>query len=233
MLNEKFLRKLRSKIRLVPPFPKVAGSMKEFRDWDIYLEAKYPKRFALQQKLESAYRRCLLFPAWRMRDLKWAILHRYHPNHRYNVIKTSLEPGYYDVTERMLFALGDDFASFYERILAGESHSVWDYSDMKPDPQHGMTQEHIDARQAIWLTMGEIYAWWKARPTREDAFPEMPEIPEEWGMMAMFNDDFRDTPEIKAWREVADKHHEMEKEWKAKDQEMLHKIIDIREYLWD
>lgn len=207
--------------------------MKEFRDWDIHLKETYPRRYAIQEKLEYLYQRVLLFPSWRLRDAKWNLIHRFHPNHKYHIIKTSLKPGYYDTTERMLFALGDDFAAFYERILSGESHTVWDFSDAELDPDHGMTQEYIDQRQDIWLKMGTIYTWWKARPNRDKKFEKFPEIPEDWGIMAMFNDDFRDTPEVKAWREVADQHNKMEENWKKQDQEMLHKIIDIREYLWD
>lgn len=206
--------------------------MKEFRDWDLYLQENYPVSYAVNSVVESLYRRVLLFPAWRLRDLKWAILHRFHPKHRYHVVKTSLKPGYYDTTDRILAAMGDEFARFYERALVDEHH-IWDYSEVEVNNDSGMTIEYITERMHVWETMGEIYDWWMSRDSREDSLEPFPEIPEEWGMMAMFNDDFRDTDEIKEWRAVADRHHEAEAKWKREDQDMLHEIINIREYLWN
>lgn len=33
----------------------------------------------------------------RFDTIKWWLLHRFHPRHRYNVVRTGLTPGYYDV----------------------------------------------------------------------------------------------------------------------------------------
>jgi hypothetical protein len=46
--------------------------------------------------------------------LKWWILHRFHPKHKYNVIKLKLEPGYYDWDVRIIHATFELFSEWME-----------------------------------------------------------------------------------------------------------------------
>lgn len=228
----KVLEKVKNKCRLVPPFPKSAGTIKEFKDWRIHLQETYPRRYRLSKFLESMYRRVLLFPAWRFRDAKWAMLHRFHPKHRYHVLKPrTLKPGYIDPCEMLLHAPFDLFAEFFEHTTGPNGHTLWDYTNIEPDESCGRTQDEIDYRQNLWLTMNELYNWWMERPNRVEE--ELPDLPEEWGFMAIFDDDYRDEPIVKEWRVVSDRRTAQDEAWEKEDQDMLHKLIDIRKHLWD
>ena len=44
----------------------------------------------------------------------WNLIHRFHPKHRYYVVKTGLAPGYYDPDIRMLNACFTIFCEWYE-----------------------------------------------------------------------------------------------------------------------
>lgn len=225
---------MRNKLHILPPFPKTFGSAKDFRDWDIKMEAEYPIRFKIAEMCDTAYNKLFLFPKWRLRDAKWKVIHRFHPKHRYHVIKPrTLQPGYHDPSELVLHGPFEVFARFFELAISEKSHTQWDYSKIEPDEQHGMTQEYIDDRQVVWDTMNELYYWWMSRQYRERELPALPEIPDEWGILAIFNEDFNDTEEVIEWQRISDIHRKMESRWKKQDQDMLHKLIDIREYLWD
>lgn len=48
-----------------------------------------------------------------LRSVLWWVLHRIHPRHRYNVIHTSLRPGYYDPYIQLRCAIFNVVAEFF------------------------------------------------------------------------------------------------------------------------
>lgn len=217
----------------LPKFPKSAGTAKEFRDWDIHLKETYPTRYKIAKIAETIYHKIILFPMWRIRDFKWKMLHTYHPKYQYHVFRSKrLQPDYYNIETRMLFFNFEMFERFMDRILRGESDVLWDYSDCEVDEQHGMSQTLIDEKQARWVEMNELYTWWtETRPNRKEL--EFPKLPEEWGMLAVVNEDFENEPRILEWKAISKLYHEQETNWLQEDDEMLIRLIKLRHDLWD
>lgn len=110
--------------------------------------------------------------------IKWWFFHRFHPKHRYNVVKTGLKPGYYDCDIQMFHACFSLLVGFVERECA---HMEWVLSSMgwsklpKPKSQEdreryglsyldGMAKNHEE-----YKTLKDLYIWWKyVRPNREE-----------------------------------------------------------------
>lgn len=216
----------------LPKFPKSAATIEEWQDWDEKMEREYPIRFKLANAAHWVEMHCWGLPKARFRDAKWWVLHRIHPKHRNHIIKIhTLKPGYHDARDRIFYGAFDVFEVFMKNILDGNSHHLWDYSEEEVCDH--MTQEYIDTQQARWVEMNEIYDYWIARKTREDVLPDFPTIPDEWGMLAVCNSKYDDEPLMESWREIADYHRQAEAVWEEEDQEMFHRLVDIRECLWD
>jgi hypothetical protein len=225
----------RNYFKLLPDYHRCAATAKEWRDWDLELQEKYPLRWKLNEAIERTVDVCFRHPKWKWERFYWKMMHTYHPKHRYHVVVCdSLGPGYHDPAELILHAPFDVFAKFMKHQLDGKGYIQWEFGES--DLQH-MSQEEIDRRNKEWELMNELYRWWVyERPVREDVWcdenrpPERP--PEEWGIMAMLNDDFHDEPVIVAQREYYDRLRDKQQEWKANDTDMLKALIDIRETIW-
>ena len=88
----------------------------------------------------------------RLRDWWWALLHRFHPSHRYNVVQTGLPPEYYDPCVRLLWAVFSETERFVDNaaeIIQWDSDSehakAWEilttavqwWRDNRPDKEYG------------------------------------------------------------------------------------------------
>jgi hypothetical protein len=60
---------------------------------------------------------------WRLHDLKWWILHRFHPSHRYHIIHSGLRPGWYDRDLMMAVIIKKIIIDFIEQE---EPYNHWD-----------------------------------------------------------------------------------------------------------
>lgn len=221
----------------LPPFPKPAGTAKEFKDWDDMLREKYPYRMKLYDVLYKI--RAIFF--WRphrmIKDAIWWVKYRIVPKHKYTTHKlTTLKPGYYDTDILMLHFMFEQFALFMEHQLSGKSWTRWEYTKddfpFTDDPTEA--QALADERNAIWAEMQDLYKWWtEDYPTREQSLPKYPDLPEEWGCMAPLNEDYENTPEMEEWKKVSKIHSEAESKWAEDEQNNLIRLIKIRKYLWD
>lgn len=182
------------------------------------------------------------FDHTRLSKAIWWVRHRIEPKNRYHVHKLrSLPPGYYDPSDQILHHAFDIFAEFMEYQLSGKSHVVWEYSKehypewmLEDEEQLKSMNEEITRRNHIWSEMKDLYHWWTVvYPNQEDTLPEYDNIPKEWGTMAMFKDEYRDTPEVKAWRRNADLRNEMEDKWLQEENDNLIRLAKIRHSLWD
>lgn len=155
-----------------------------------------------------------------VRDALWAVRHRVDPRHRYHMVNTGLAPGYYDTDERILHACMSLLVAYVERECGGEeAMQKWtDELRSEPDPYApaGAVNSQAD-RQEETLA---IYRWWKVqRPAdrqREDDW--MMEI---WGGST----GSRDPEERQRYRDFEQANED-------RDQEMLHRLIEVRRSLW-
>jgi hypothetical protein len=135
-------------------------------------------------------------------DFRYWFRSRFIPSRRYHVVNTGLPPGWHDVDERMLYACMALLCSYVEDEQGG------------PDNFPGVARSD-EATDAAALA---IYQWWKTqRPADRQR--------EEETLMAWHGASPRTD-------ELFEAHTALEAANDARDQEMLHGLIDIRRSLW-
>lgn len=196
-----------------------AGTAKEWRIWKQEAKKKYPIRFFLQEDVPHLWS---VYVKMRIRAAYWWVMHRIHPGHKYHIIKPrTLEPNYHDPREVILHASMELLTQFVEFETSDHAHVDWEG-----------TEHHSKA----WKEMNQIYDWWtKERPFREIIFnkenPYPPEPPSRH-FMWMFDEEYENTPERIAWSKVADLHNQQDVKWDEEDNDYLHRLINIRLYMW-
>ena len=194
----------------------------QWDDWHAEARANHPTRYFLQETIPDKADDVWRFFARPSRDAYWWIAHRVNPKHRYHVCKPrTLKPNYHDPRTMILHSSMECLVQFYEHAI---DQIVWDDGE-----------ERLHAYNEIIA----IYKWWTEEyPHRRDNFvngdplPEYVELPEEWGMMAMFNDKYRNEPIVEEWRKGADIRNKNDEDWYNKTEEMLIRLMKIRLYLW-
>jgi hypothetical protein len=163
---------------------------------------------------------------------------KYRTYKRYHVIKTGLNPGYSDVTGKLLptnFTMLQDFveiemANMYESLTeypvvtgknAGVAYLVW---EMGLDKDSGFKQAE-DAREIY-----DLYNWWtNVRPFRLDPW----HLSNDDALAVLrntydLNDDIKSSLYQDAYAEV----DRLEELYDKEDEEMLIRLIKIRGALW-
>lgn len=193
-----------------------SGTAKEWADWERENKAKYPIRYFLQERLPIILSVSI---TRRITDFYWYCMHRVHPNHRYNIMDTGLPPNYYDPRTRMINACFHDLTKFVNYT------EKTNYVDWNSDPVH----------KSAWENLRWLRNWWAERPDRDDFLDEMyplPEIPKEWGWMAVMNEDYDNEPVMIEWKRIADIHSNARNEWDKEDKEMFTRLVEFREFMW-
>lgn len=211
-----------------PPLLKrpLAGTTKEWRLWEQRTKAEHPVRYWLQETLwKDGLRRLVQRCIGKAQDLWWAVQYRLNPRHRYHVLPTGLRPGLHQLREQQLHAMFHSFARFYERQVHPDCQADW-----QGDEPHAKTFEEMAA----------LYRWWtQERPAqvrareqllREQTFQD-PVLQDDF--LAVFDEDYQDHPEVLAWRAASKRRQEMERFDQEEDQRMLHRLVNIRAFLWD
>jgi hypothetical protein len=223
----------------LPPFPKTAGSAKEFRDWDLKLEREYPIRYKIRKVIkEIKYQ--IKRPIWALDRAYWWVQYRVNPKYKHTTIKLKrLDPGYYDPSTLLLYASFEIFEKFMKHQLSDKCFVQWEwdekcFQDWEWEEYPEKCKEMIEERNKLWKEMNELYDWWvNIYPNRESTLPDFPELPKKWGFLSVVNEDFKDTEEIKEWRRIADIHNKAEVDWDKEDEEMLVRLMKIHNNLWD
>lgn len=155
---------------------------------------------------------------WRsILDARYWMRSRFHPKYRYHVVKTGLTPGYYDedililhscmvLLERFITWHGGEqkLEEFTKELL--EKPGVWgcDVDSMSP--------QVVNQTEAL-----AIYHWWKHERSSDEKRME-----ELW-------DTVPEGPGIKKYKNIND----LEEKMLVDEQEMLHRLIEIRHSLWE
>lgn len=189
-------------------------------DWHDDMKAKYPVRFFIYETIPDFWDDIWSFGiVKKLSNIKWWFFHRFHPKHRYNVIKTSLKPGYHDPDNRMFYAAFNLLCEFVEEA-----------GDM-------INWEDEAGHSKAWKEMSELYDWWNnIRPHREERWenenpkPTLPDhIERTLGIFAQKN---RELPEVIKYHEYLSKYNEATQQWEVEDDDMFIRLIKIRRYLW-
>jgi len=171
-------------------------------------KAKYPIRWFFFDTIPDEFD-----TYWRMINRwVWAIRHRYQPKHKYHIVRTSLKPGYWDPTSQILYATMDTVKEFVDET---KDTVAWD-----SDPPHAET----------WAELQIVYNWWvNEYPHREEKLPEFPEIDHE---KLFGDDDYREDQEYIEWNKIAKIHNQAEIDWAREEEEMLIRVMKVRNFLW-
>ena len=108
-------------------------------------------------------------------DAKWRFRHRYIRKYQFNIIRTDLEPGYYDVDTLMLHGVMALVVRYVEEERGGEDDlDKWGNELIDPANNDPNAPEGLMERQGQKeLDVLDIYRWWKhQRPAdlaRKDA----------------------------------------------------------------
>lgn len=90
-------------------------------------------------------------------EVKWWILHRFHPKHRYHVHKFhKLKPGWHDVDHKMLHACFDFLVEFVEEECDG-------LENLKTQCDYAVDDEEFYNKvKNNYNIIKELYEWWKS-----------------------------------------------------------------------
>ena len=219
----------------LPKFPKSAGTIKEFRDWEKKLESEYPIRYAIGESINLFFRP-LRTAKRKLKNAYWWVQYRVNPKHKYTTIKLKrLDPGYHDPDILLFYSMFEIFEGFMKTQLT-DSHVKWVLTkdDFEEWWEEKDVEKEMKKRNDLWDEMNTIYDWWiNVYPNREGTLPEYPKIPKEWGLMAVFNEDFDDEEIMIEYKKIIKIHLKMEEDWNKEDEEMMHRLIKIHSNLWD
>jgi len=123
------------------------------------------------------------------------------------------------------------FRQNFRRPDIGIEHLKWaaTLDDPSLPPHERCDHQAVAAREIMAL-----YDWWvNKRPARKEI--ELPPYNDQGmdDLLACFDDDFdSDAEDFKAHREAMDQQNKIDEEWKKEDEEMLIRLMKVRESLW-
>ena len=146
---------------------------------------------------------------------------RYRTIERFHIVQLrSLQPGYHEAHERILHAAFGVFEEFMDRQLSDKCIVDWDH----------------ESRREAWLEMMGHYDWWlwrKGWRQELDQLYRWPEVPTEWGELAMFDPTFAERSQVIEWKRIAAARQASELRVRALDDASLLRLINVRQYLWE
>lgn len=176
----------------------------------------------------------------RIRNAKWWLRHRLSPKHQHHVIRTGLEPSYYDCDTLMLHGCMALLCRYIEDEMGGADRIEKFNAELREPGSEGHgPRECVESQADRQATALEIYRWWKhQKPADEKRRDEL--------MMALYTPSRMssvptDNPRLNQliFKEFEGDELAMEAEFrkleaKIEDEEqvMLHRLIDIRRSLW-
>lgn len=127
--------------------PKV-GTMREFRDVDVYNNTNHPIRFFFKDTVVAWFS----YKKFWFREKVWEFKHKYIPKHKYHIIDSGLPSGYHDIPELLLWTNFSFLIRYVEKEECFET-IIWDGDDI-----HNCVAGELE----------DLYEWWKfQRPKRE------------------------------------------------------------------
>ena len=135
---------------------------------------------------------------------------------------TTLDKGWHDKDEVLLHAAFQLLTDFVEGERP-EKIVDWDF-----DEQH----------KVAWAEINSLYKWWtKTRPNRRSPLDAKKLKRPPFKFKKIPGSDMRElvTPDRKkyaAYYQALEEHVRLEKEWYEEDQRNLHRLIEIRGFLW-
>jgi len=154
------------------------------------------------------------------KDARYWVRSRFHPKYRYHVIKTGLKPGYYDEDILILYAC----MTLLERYIDwhdGEQKFEEFTKELQERPDvWGATKDDMDPQVVRQTEALAIYRWWKY-----DRLADEKRLEEFWDLVPHDRGEAR--------KHGYDDIHALEAKIYDDEQRMLHRLINIRQSLWE
>jgi hypothetical protein len=161
--------------------------------------------------------------------LIWQARYRLQKKHRYHLVDTGLEPSYYDEDYRMLHACMAILVEHVERGHGGVERLDEFTHELATEPRTwGCSSDEMHPQVTHQSEVAAIYRWWtEERPLNEatEAFI----LNDVYGGRDIF-DRSKDEPRERMW--THDDYSAYEDKLRKDDQDMLHRLIEIRPGLW-
>jgi len=93
----------------------------------------------------------------RVNDMLWELRYRFDPRHKYNILKTGLEPGYYDPDIQIMYAVMNAFATWVETNDALDSKIIL---AQEPVFEEQETEDYYQSRKDSFDDFREAYRLW-------------------------------------------------------------------------
>jgi hypothetical protein len=218
-----------------------ARSSNDWHEFKMYHKEHNPIRYFLNNEFEAMF----IWP-WSMRLERLTDWVQYRTTRRYHIINTGMKPGYADASERMLHVNFNMLKDFVEI----EKAHMWTWHEEKgvPSKQPGVShlvwemglENEVNNQAKNAREQYELYDWWtNQRPYREE------DATEEWDAYHtlkkeiyaddadnFFRDD-KDTSELKFLQKTwLEKSSTIENNNLMKDEQMLIRLMKIRQSLW-
>jgi len=135
---------------------------------------------------------------------------------------TTMDKGWHDKDEVLLHAAFQLLADFVEEERP-EKIVDWDF-----DEQH----------KVAWAEITALYEWWKkARPRRRSPLDDKKLKRPPFKLKKIPGSDLRqwvrsDKKKYAAYYQALEEHARLENQWYEEDQRNLHRLIDVRGFLW-
>lgn len=181
------------------------GEINDFKLVDEYNKKHHPIQYFFKETIPDFWTTVV----YKVKAVKWYILHRIHPNHRYHIVKTSLKPGYYDITYLMIYTLFSLLERFVEDERCFEVIN-WD-----------ATTHHY----CVAGELKDLYYWWKnVRPEYENEIDNLYE---------------KITVDHLSYKNITDEEREifrhidiLEERNRTTDIYMMKRLVSIKDYMW-
>lgn len=174
----------------------------------------------------------------RLKDFKWWFIWRFHPEHQYNVVKIDLKSGYYNVDTRMLHACFSLLVEFIEKEHEGREDFLKNIEGIKKEYPNDHQHWTISKEEAMAL-----YDWWKVQRPSDHAANDK-EFSEYYkNVETVFEKEFNPNGTARAFSRIRSVDRNVEKKPRGyfqdqenaldmKDEEMLIRLMKIRQSLW-
>lgn len=153
-----------------------------------------------------------------LKDTKYWFLYRLHPSYRvyWNIQPKTLTPGYYDPDWQYLHCSMHILCEFYEYTTTRGS------TDWSADERH----------QSALSTIKEIYDWWTIeRIGHQNEISQLYKKCHDIDLDEILGE--TPTEKAKYNRSIYDQINEIESVIDEQDTKVLHKLVDIRHFMWD
>lgn len=146
---------------------------------------------------------------WRLKhtlnDIKYWFFHRFHPKHRYNILKTKLEPAYYCFDTVILHAAFERFCEEYVH-----------------------TREIVQLSMDVEAELDRLYVWWNFE--RKLQQKELEDTLHEWSLLWRDKGVNRFEPD-EAERSMFKRYTELETEFKLLQDRNLESLIRLKNHV--